>query len=300
VQDAFMAGELRVIAATNAFGLGIDKPDVRFVVHRDVPASIEAYYQEARRAGRDGDLARCVLVYRPGDLARAAFLGASGRITREEVMRVREALVERRTWTPAALARSAAVGPGRATRIVELLEREAIVASRPGRIVLLVDDFDPEDVSLVDEERRVSYERSRLEMIQAYADLDECRRDFLLSYFGEDLETAPCGCCDGDLRAPPSESGKVALPDVRATEGNGRANAGPALLSSGDVVAHQVFGHGVVQRVTVDYFTVLFEDAGYKTPALGALERPDLCRKVDRRRDVSAPDRLGRHPVRDG
>ena len=73
VQEAFMGDRLRVIVATNAFGLGVDKPDVRFVVHRDVPGSLEAYYQEAGRAGRDGEFARCTVIYRPGDLGRAAF-----------------------------------------------------------------------------------------------------------------------------------------------------------------------------------------------------------------------------------
>ena len=67
-----MAGELRVIIATNAFGLGVDKPDVRFVIHRDVPGSLEAYYRGGR-AGRDGEFARCTLIYRPADLGRAAF-----------------------------------------------------------------------------------------------------------------------------------------------------------------------------------------------------------------------------------
>ena len=93
VQRRFIDGELRAIAATNAFGMGIDKPDVRLVVHADIPGSLENYLQEAGRAGRDGQAARCVLMYAaPDDVERQFGMSARSRLTRAEIHGVLRAL----------------------------------------------------------------------------------------------------------------------------------------------------------------------------------------------------------------
>jgi ATP-dependent DNA helicase RecQ len=265
VQERFMSGELRVIAATNAFGLGIDKPDVRFVVHRDIPASPEAYYQEAGRAGRDGELARCVLIYRPGDLGRAAFLAAGGQLTRAELERAWAGMQAHPRATVRELRAATELGQADLLRAIDLLKRARAIAERRGRIELRKPDFDLAGVSLEDEERRRAYERSRVEMMRGYAESSACRRRYLLSYFGDD-EGAPCAMCDVDM--PRATDERVPISRDRA------APAGAAPFGAGARVAHERWGAGVVQSADANSLTVLFEAAGYKRLALAdVLER---------------------------
>lgn len=92
IQEKFRIGELRVIAATNAFGMGIDKPDIRLVVHADIPGSLENYLQEAGRAGRDRQDAHCVLLFAADDVERQFRLSASSRLARHEIGAILKAL----------------------------------------------------------------------------------------------------------------------------------------------------------------------------------------------------------------
>ena len=92
VQTRFREGDLRVIAATNAFGMGIDKPDIRLVIHGDIPGSLENYLQEAGRAGRDQEPARCVLLFSADDIERQFSLNARSRLTKQEISGILKAL----------------------------------------------------------------------------------------------------------------------------------------------------------------------------------------------------------------
>src|SRR5690606_36126 len=159
VQRAFMAGPSpRVIVATNAFGLGVDKADIRFVIHAQMPGSLEAYFQEAGRAGRDGLPARCILLYHPGDRrVQTYFLG--GRYPRrEEVIEVARALSDT-PRSPAEVADSTGL-PLRLVRVVLSLLADSGMAREVDGLFTFVGTAPTED-TLVEVAGR--YEEKRRE-----------------------------------------------------------------------------------------------------------------------------------------
>jgi ATP-dependent DNA helicase RecQ len=273
VQEGFMNGDIRVICATNAFGLGVDKPDVRFVIHRDVPGSVEAYYQEAGRAGRDGAFSRCVLIYRPADLGRAAFFGATGTLDVQDIERVRFHLLQSPRTSMRKLSESTGLKNGHLARVIELLKDEEIITVTRGRVWMTRDDFNPQEISLEREEQRRAYERSRVEMMRGYAELtDDCRREYILNYFGQEYEQDVCGMCDNDVRQPNEVEGH--------RERDTKVVASARGFQMGDAVVHDAWGTGEVQRVTTETITVLFAEAGYKTLAADLVRDDGLLVKV--------------------
>jgi ATP-dependent DNA helicase RecQ len=248
VQDGFASGAIRVVAATNAFGLGIDEPDVRFVLHRHGPGDLETNGQAAGRGGRDREPARCTLVYRPAALARAAFLEGTGTVEREDVRAVADALRMGGPGGVRELADRCDVPAGRVARAVRVMETEGAVRRRRGRVTG-AEGLDPDAVSLVDERRRAAYDETRQAEMRGYAETDGCRRAFVLTHFGEPPGHGACGNCDNDERGDPPSA------DDGTVTG----------LAPGARVTHRTFGPGTVTRVGEGTVTVLFEDAGYRT-----------------------------------
>ena len=151
VQDAFMSGRAPVVVATNAFGMGVDKDDVRVIVHWDIPGTVEAYYQEIGRAGRDGLPSRVVLLYNPSDRRTQEFFIKMGHPPVGHVRAIYDRLLSERT-NPVFIRRGdladclpdEAGGERTASSCVYVLQREGWVrrihpAERPGRVVLRTD-----------------------------------------------------------------------------------------------------------------------------------------------------------------
>ncbi len=258
VHARFLAGKLDVVVATTAFGMGIDKSDVRFVLHAEVPDSIDSYYQEIGRAGRDGEPAVAALHYRAEDLGLRRFFASGG--VDEQALRKVVTLMEHAGGPvePTALAQEMDVPPTRLAGLVNLLEQVgAVQVGADGALLRGESELDARQsaesaVTAAEAHRKV--EQSRVEMMRAFAETTGCRRQFVLAYFGETL-AGPCGNCDTCAAGT-------------AQEQQDSTDSPYALQSR---VSHAQWGAGMVMRYEGDRIVVLFEEVGYRTLSLEAV-----------------------------
>ena len=291
-QDAFMSGAKRVMVATNAFGMGIDKADIRCVIHFQMPGSVQAYYQEAGRAGRDGAAARCVLIFHRKDrqvqqffLARryplvtdlvqaieALELAPSGSTLAELGDRI-PAMPRNRLSVTLSLLRDGGLAACNAAHGWRRTRREATAAN----LGALASDY----------AKKSERDHDALEHMVFFAQTGFCRWRVLLEDFGDALPGGAerCGHCDNCVRlaAEPIELLQDAAPVPRLIES--RATLSP--FEVGDAVKAPRYGEGVVSAIRGDQVAVRFPDKSTRTFLAGFLKRPRSRRTAAPRREAA-------------
>ena len=285
VHRLFLAGDLDVVVATTTFGMGIDKPDVRFVLHADIPESLDSYYQQIGRAGRDGLPAEAVLHYRSEDLGLRRYF-ATHRPDTDVLLAVLSLLYDAGGPVPhGVLAAATGFRPRRLTGLLHELQDTGAVTTAGG--VCLEPGADPAQVvdraaTLAAARERV--DKSRIAMMRGYAETHHCRRQFLLGYFGEEL-AAPCGNCDncsgGGAGSDGLAGSVVQDAHAGATGASGASSSAETeVFPLNSAVEHALWGPGLVMRHDNGLITVLFEREGYKTLSQRAVLASGLLRPL--------------------
>jgi len=266
-QDAFMEGSARVVVATNAFGLGVDKPDIRFVLHAQMPASLEAYYQESGRGGRDGGTARCTLLYDLRDKRVQQFFLVGKYPDAAIVEAVDEGVVRLASQAPVPFdvlrASLPAIAAVKIRVSLSLLADAGLVRREPGaQVRALSATRRPGTYARLAQAyvEKSELDHEKLERMVFYAQTGYCRWRAIAEYFGEAIEDGRCGQCDNCRRNAQADA-----PAVPAPLRQPRRRLRRAPFGHGDAVNVPRYGEGRVQRTAGDEVTVEFADGAVRT-----------------------------------
>ena len=259
--EDFTADKIDIMVATSAFGMGIDKPNIRWVAHMALPDSPDSYFQEIGRAGRDDEQARALLLWRAEDEAIQRFFTGGT----PDVAEVRELAAALRSGpqTKAALKERTGLGPRKLGSMLALLEQVGAATAGAGNR-WTVPVFAPlpaaaAEAAVAEHERQQVVQRSRTDMMRAFAQTNACRTQTLLAYFGEELKKR-CGHCDNCV------AGTAEEPVPESEE----------LFPVHSHVRHAEWGKGMVMGYEEDRMTVLFDDVGYKTLSVPVVKEHTL------------------------
>jgi ATP-dependent DNA helicase RecQ len=306
--EDFQGGEVAIMVATSAFGMGIDKPDIRWVAHVALPDSPDSYQQEIGRAGRDGQPARALLLWRMEDEALQRYFAGGSPDAGE--LRDLAALLRVKPLTRTQLRESSGLSARKLAQLIALLEEvgaaDSLPANKVGAPPGAPEPVTAAQAALAQFERRQVVEQSRVAMMRELAQTASCRTRLLLTYFGEHA-TRACHHCDncrsGGVRQlqvaaaqaaqQAAQAARVAAqpPATKAAKKAAKAATKAAIPTQPrkaqpvngthpfpvhSTVRHVEWGPGMVMGYEGDRMTVLFDGVGYKTLSVPVVKAQKL------------------------